>query len=73
MIAQMDYTFFRLNNQMNYRNPKSARRGWMRVAGGIIGPIINDKAKTLFVFLHIEINQLYFRYWGSLASQVATL
>jgi len=33
----------------------------MREAGGIIGPIINEKAKTLFV-LHIEINQLYFRY-----------
>ncbi len=37
----------------------------MREAGGIIGPIINEKAKNLFVFLHIEINKLYFRYWGS--------
>ena len=45
----------------------------MREAGGIIGPIINEKAKTLFVFLHIEINQLYFIYWGSLANEVATL
>jgi len=73
MIAQKDYSFFGLNNQINYRNTESARRGWMREAGGIIGPIINEKAKTLFVFLHIEINQLYFRYWESLANQVAAL
>ena len=45
----------------------------MREAGGIIGPIINEKAKNLLVFLHIEINKLYFRYWGPLANQVATL
>jgi len=45
----------------------------MREAGCIMGLIINEKAKDLLVFLHIEINKLYFRYWGSLASQVATL
>jgi hypothetical protein len=50
MIAQKDYSFFRLNNQINYRNPQGARRGLMREAGCIMGLIINEEAKTLFVF-----------------------
>jgi hypothetical protein len=64
MIARKDYSFFRLNNQINYRNPQGARRGLMREAGCIMGPIINEEAKILFVFLHIEINKLHFIYRG---------
>jgi len=40
----------------------------MMESGGIIGLIINERAKTLF-FLHIEISKLYFIHWGSLACQ----
>jgi len=43
----------------------------MREVGEYYGTYDKGKSKILFVFLHIEINKLYFKYWGSLADQVA--